>query len=540
MPIRRLQRPLLVLACLGLGACATTPRLPHEGHIAAPPVAPGTIPAPLASTPPLPPPQPVRQQAVYTAVGIDLPVREFLFSLARDAGLNLDIYPEVSGKVTINAVDEPLDSILARVARQAGIRFSRRGKTLIAQPDTPYLQTYHVDYVNLSRDNSSTVSVATQIATTGGAGVGEQSGAATGGSGNNNSTTRVTSTSNQRFWQTLERNIHAILGETVASGKNAVSTPSVIVNAETGLITVKATSAQHKRIGAYLQQVLTNARRQVLIEATVVEVTLNDQYQLGVDWSRLAGSSGGLSLNQSLLGNKLVNPPFTLLSYADPKAGLGNISATVKALRQFGDVRVLSSPKIMAINNQTALLKVVDNLVYFTLESDTTTSANGPAVTTFTSEVHTVPVGFVMSVTPQISDSGQIILDVRPTISRVIGFVNDPNPSLSAAKTESRIPQIQVREMDSVLRLDSGRVAVLGGLIQDTVDLDHKGVPLLSRVPRIGDAFKYRDDTVKKTELVIFLRPRVIRNASIARDLADFRHYLAPARRRTGPEEGGS
>ena len=138
---------------------------------------------------------------------------------------------------------------------------------------------------------------------------------------------------------------------------------------ESGLLTVRASSRQHREIQAYLDQLLVSAQRQVLIEATVVEVTLNDTYQLGVDWSFIADGAGW-SLDQALIGANLSSAPFTALTYADPETKKGSVSATVSMLREFGDVKVLSSPKIMAINNQAALLKVVDNLVYFTLEAE--------------------------------------------------------------------------------------------------------------------------------------------------------------------------
>ena len=239
----------------------------------------------------------------------------------------------------------------------------------------------------------------------------------------------------------------------------------MISNPESGLISVRATSRQHEKIQEFLDAVVGSARRQVLIEATVVEVLLNDNYRAGVDWSRIAQGGNGLSYSQRLLGGNLGQPPVFELNYANPAAGfLGNISATVKLLDSFGTTRVLSSPKIMVINNQTALLKVVDNRVYFTIEANTVTNAN-VAVTTFNTTVNSVPVGFVMSVTPQISDADDVLMNVRPTISRITGFVNDPNPDLARANVVSRIPEIQTREMESILKVTSGQIAVLGGLM---------------------------------------------------------------------------
>ncbi|MFN2308709.1 MAG: pilus (MSHA type) biogenesis protein MshL [Gammaproteobacteria bacterium] len=523
--------PALLAGVLLLGACALTPQRPDPGHLAAPQTAQQDIPAPVQSAPRLELPRPAAPLETYSVVVTEVPVKEMLFALARDAKLNVDIHPGVGGTVTLNALDQTLPQLLDRIARQTDVRFSQDGDTLHVEPDQPFLRSYAVDYVNMARNNTSSVSVATQIATTGQAAGGD----AGGGGAGNNSTTEVASTSNHQFWGTLERNLRAILGEVVTAGASEGSA-TVIVNAESGVLTVRATDREHRQIQAFIDQVLASAQRQVMIEATVVEVRLNDQYQLGVDWSLIANGAGW-SVNQALLGANLSEEPLTLLTYADPDTRRGDATANIGLLRQFGDVKVLSSPRIMAINNQTALLKVVDNLVYFTIEADTTTT-DSVASTTYTTTVHTVPVGFVMSVTPQINDTDTVILNIRPTISRVTSFVNDPNPALiapSGRRTESSVPQIQVREMDSLLRINSGQTAVLGGLIQDGVDLNRSGTPVLSELPVIGDAFSYRDNRVHRTELVIFLRPRVIREASVGGELADYQRYL-PARQRLSAE----
>ncbi|HHH36513.1 MAG TPA: pilus (MSHA type) biogenesis protein MshL [Gammaproteobacteria bacterium] len=462
-------------------------------------------------------------------VVMDVPVRELLFSLARDAKVNVDVHSDIKGHVTLNAVNQTLSQILDRIAEQVPLRYTLENGRLVVRPDTPYLQTYRVDYLNISRDNRTSIHVASQISTTGMASVqGENSvSAGSGGSVDNNSITAVRSESRHHFWETLTRNILAILGEEVEAGAVMAEAggDTVIVNREAGLITVRATARQHRQIRTYLERVLTSVRRQVLIEATVVEVQLKDEYQFGVDWSLLTEGSNGFSFDQSLLGSNLSTPPFFLLKYTNIGGTLGDITAALRTLQTFGDVKVLSSPKIMAINNQTALLKVVDNLVYFTVEADTVTGQS-VATTTFTTTVNTVPVGFIMSVTPQINREDMVILNVRPSISRVTGYVEDPNPALADADVVSRIPEIQVREMESILRIGSGQTAVLGGLIQDDVNLQDSGLPLLRRVPLVGRLFNYKHNNIRKSELVIFLRPRVIRNASIEDELSDFSGYL--------------
>ena len=305
----------------------------------------------------------------------------------------------------------------------------------------------------------------------------------------------------------------------------------VVVNSITGSVTVLGTQKQHKLVKEYLDNVVNASRRQVLIEATIVEVGLNDQYRAGVDWTKLASTGAA---TQSMLGGRLGTAPFFTLTYSNPNSIIGNIAATVSLLEQFGDTRVLSSPKIMALNNQTAVLKVVDNLVYFTSKVDIIARTSDTGIVTQTAFVtttpQTTPVGVVMSVTPQINDQGMVSLVVRPTISRVVGYKNDPNPDIAKAGVTNPVPEIQVREMESVLRVSSGQTIIMGGLMQDDVTKKRDGIPWISRIPGLGDAFSYRDDNAKKTELVIFLRPTVVNNASLDSDeLRAFRHFLPDA-----------
>ena len=172
------------------------------------------------------------------------------------------------------------------------------------------------------------------------------------------------------------------------------------------------------------------------------------------------------------------------------------------------------------------MLKVVDNVVYFNVSASTTLTTQGTGVTTFSSTAHSVPVGFVMSVQPQISDTDSVLINVRPTISRITSFVNDPNPDLAKNNVVSRVPQIQTREMESMLKISNGQIAVLGGLMQDSVQKQRDGLPVVSRVPTVGDLFSFRNDQNAKTELVIFLRPIVVHEASIDGDLRAYRSAL--------------
>jgi len=614
-------------------ACSNAPiQPPGEGHLRAEKVGAGgtaSIPAPVQQVLNLPSPKSTPKTETYSVVVNNVRVQELLFALARDAKLNVDIHPGIEGLVTLNAIDQTLQQLLTRIAKQVDLRWELDGPNLAVMPDTPFLRTYKVDYVNISRDSSSAVAINTQIASTS-AGVTSSGGGAAGG-GNNSSTT-VTSKAQNHFWPSIEKNIKDILHETdkilpdgssetvterfdqqqttgtgaaMSAGRNSANAPpslagspnpaalqqqgstvvrkttfreaaSVIVNPEAGVVVVRATSRQHEKVQEFIDQVTASSRRQVMVEATIAEVRLGDQYEQGINWQSLRalrGGSAGFSVGQSPSGLQtnsvttettdlsqnipggsittnivtsssrgIVADPFAeagkafLLNYIAP--GLG-IASTLKLLETFGNVKVLSSPKISVLNNQTAMLKVVDNIIYFTVKSDTTTSASGPGQTTVTTTPNSVSVGLVMSVTPQISENGNILLNVRPTISRVTAYKTDPNPSIPANLINA-VPEIQTREMESMLRLSDGEIAVMGGLMQDTLDNTTEAVPLLSKLPGIGNFFTQRKDISNKTELVIFLKPTIIRDPSVSGDYREFARQLPNAsffKNNPGPQQ---
>ncbi len=560
------SRILVTAGALLLAACAQAPMKPAETHIRAEPVAreEGSIPPPVQMIPVLPKPSPAVKPETYSVVVSNVRVQDLLFALARDAKVNIDIHPSVEGTVTLNAIDQTLTQLLSRLSRQVDMRYELDGQNLIVTRDTPFLRIYRIDYVNLARETESKNAISSQIS----GGVAGSSGG--GSAAANTSTSTVSSKSLNKFWETLIANIKDILRETdrvlpaaaaapaqpaavpaaAPAAPGAAAAPaapapaepaatfreaaSVIANAETGVLSIRATARQHEKVQEFLDQVMTNARRQVLIEATVAEVQLNNQYQQGIDWQRLrtgalATGTAGFGTGSSGLefGQSSANTPAGINTTAFVLGGALrslNFSAAIKFLESFGDVRVLSSPKLSVLNNQSAILKVVDNLVYFTVQATTTASANAPAVTTFNTTAHTVPVGLVMTVVPQISDTQTVSLNVRPSISRLIRYVADPNPSLGAVANQ--IPEIQTREMESVLRVQNGEIAVLGGLIEDRASNVEDGIPGVRNVPGIGALLSQRRDENRKTELVIFLRPTVIRDASIDGDYRALRSLL--------------
>lgn len=267
--------------------------------------------------------------------------------------------------------------------------------------------------------------------------------------------------------------------QSTSAAQTSAYVPAVNINAnkETGVLLVRATGRQHKKIQEFIDKVMTTARRQVMIEATIAEVSLNSNYQQGVDWSSLRTGAKGFNISQAgTAGLASANTgKMFLLNYANPTSNLGNLAASVQLLDSFGDVKVLSSPKLSVMNNQTATLKVVDNRVYFTI-TVTPGSTTGTTITPATYSTTPVPVsvGFTMNVTPEINDTDYVTINVRPTITRIIGYVSDPNPSLGAVV--NRVPEIRTREMESIIRVSSGQIAVLGGLMQDELNNLNDGI----------------------------------------------------------------
>ncbi len=452
-------------------------------------------------------PEPKTESLLFDIEAKDSSVQSFMLYLAAQANRKLNLLATNPRTVSLNLQQVSLASVLAAFEAQTGLVTKYDQQTITVSDDVDYLKTYHIDYLNMSRQMRGQIDISTQVSTL--------SLEASGGSGatGNNSWANVANQSSHDFWQTLQDNLNIIL----AVDKNA-SQSNIVIHKETGVLQVVAQAQQHRRIQAYLEQVMESAWRQVFIEATVVEVSLNDIHQTGVDWQKLKTNNNGGVISQLLLpgsprAQSVVNPVTALLSYREDFGRNTTVSATLKALHQFGRVKVLSSPKIIALNNQAAILKVVDNRVYFTSKVDRDYNADGNLTReAWETQVKTVPVGLVMNVLPYVTQHKNVILNVRPTISRILGFVNDPNPALNDGGNEiiSAIPELQVRELESVLRVRSGQTIVIGGLMQDKRETTRSGVPGLENLPLLGHLFHADDIQIQKTELLIFLRTTVL------------------------------
>jgi general secretion pathway protein D len=510
-------------------------------------------------SPVLPKPRASVRPETYSVVVNNVRVQELLFALARDARLQIDIDPGLAGTVTLNAIDQTLPQLLGRIARQIDMRYELDGDTLIVMRDAPFLRAYKIDYLSAARNVKMQSTASTQFGT-------PQAGGPTA----TGATSMIDVAAQNNLWESIVQNVRDILRESdrvlpagsaaalasaAASAAPAGAVPgsapqppipaapaplsatyqeagSVIANRESGVLYVRATSKQHEKLQEFIDQVMAGAKRQVLIEATVAEVQLRNQYQRGIEWQRVSnnGNFRAATTSQSSFASfdpNFATGPFTL-GFISVGSG---ISVTLKMLEQFGDVRVLSSPKLSVLNNQTAILRVTRDIIYFTITPASTSAAitgGGTAVVnpSFTTTPTIAAEGFMMAVLPQINAADSVVLNVRPTIRRQVAEALDPNPALREAGTENRIPVFETREFDSILRLQSGQTGVLAGLMQDIMDNTDSFIPGIRNIPLIGDVLSNRNDLSRKTELVIFLRATVIRDPSIDGDFASLRNQL--------------
>jgi general secretion pathway protein D len=550
-----------LLAALAV-ACGHVPPKPAATHIRSNGArAEGDIPPPVQVSPILPKPKPTARPETYSVVVNNVRVQDLLFALARDARLNVDINPDVTGTVTLNAIDQTLPQLLTRIARQVDMRYEIHGDNLVVMRDSPYLRTYKIDYLSASRNVKMQSTASTQFGTAGTATTPGATSTTTGG------TAQIDVTAENRLWDSLVQNVRDILRETdrvIPAGAQVPPAPlapppppagapgavppapvapavqptatyqeaaSVIGNRESGILYVRANSKQHERVQEFMDLVLTGAKRQVLIEATVAEVQLRNEYQRGIEWTRLRSGVTGFELRQPPIApTTSLTPGFNPNPFVIGYASAGrNFSGTISLLEQFGDVRVLSSPRLSVLNNQTAILRVTRDIIYFTLTPSTTpvtvTGSGLGGVTipaSFTTTPNVAAEGFMMAVLPQINDVEAVVLNVRPTIRRRVDSVRDPNPALQGQATQNDIPIFETREFDSILRLQSGEIAVLAGLMQDFAQTNDSGIPGIRSIPLVGEALSNRAELSAKTELVIFLRATVIRDPSID---GDFRAY---------------
>lgn len=525
------------------------------------------------------PPKIGESQIVSIAVTDDVPLKDVLIELAKLADIDIELDAGITGGITFIAKDKPFNEVIDRIASLTGLRYSMKGGILRVERDTPYIKSYPVDFLNVDRDSDSAVSLSTNVLSGGGSagGSGGSSGSTGGGGGSSGglttgSTSSVKTKSTGDFWKALETGIQQILAyqepqhlsanvlqaesnanmpspggggnavpvappapvqapAPVQSGNAVDSKMKYTLNRQAGVLTVDGTDRQQELVEHFINELKKNASSQVLIEAKILEVDLSDQYASGVDWTTVGTRIG------SVLGGGNITTQFSIPTPANPIVGVSPSTSFVQfaarsssaniiqLLSAFGTTRTLSSPRLHAINNQQSTMTFATNHVYFTLTVTpaTTTAVNGvtqtPSTATVTSSINTVPIGIMMTMMPSIDiANSEVTLSVRPTLSTITDFVNDPGFELQLAqasptqvgKIHNAIPEIQVRELDSTLKLKSGETMVIGGLMQQEATNTDNGVPFVSGVPVIGNLFKNVAKSSHNKELVLLIKATIV------------------------------
>jgi general secretion pathway protein D len=479
-------------------------------------------------------PKVANTKLVTLSVTEDVPLRDVLFELGRLANVDIEIGSGLDGNgINLRATDRPFNEVIERIAHLANLRYSVSGNSIRVERDLPYIKNYSIDFLNTVRSTTSTYNLSTNILSGGG---GAGGGTAT-GFGTTGSTNNITSTGESDLFSSLEASISEIInfqpggavagaagdGQKTAAGGAGAGNGNFVVNRQSNVLTVNATEAQHEMIQRFLALMSRNASAQVLIEAKIVEVSLADAFLSGVDWSKVLGGTTGITAE----GGTFV--PTALTTNSPFKLGVknGDLDYAISLTEKFGTTRTLSSPRLSAINNQQAVLTFARNTLYYECEAqageviaNTGTTGATAAQPSVTCKQNIVPIGIILSILPSINlNTQEITLNVRPTLTRQVGTVQNPSIQLAAAVVagsgtpldlEDTVPVIEVRELDSIMKVKSGGVMVIGGLMEDSTRNEHEGIPGAQELPMVGNLFKSRNEDSLKRELIIFIKATIV------------------------------
>ena len=547
--MRRVSPCLVCIAALGF-SCASGPSDPPaaaSAGVAEPAPEPIPDPAPrMLSTPDERPRNPVvrlMSEDRYTLTVQNADLVGILLGLAHDLPINVVVEPGVSGQVDADLKNVSLLDLLEQLVIARGFQYEIRGRTVRIFRSERETRTWQVDYPSARQSGESQFSVSGAVAQS--VASSSQATATNGSQSQDTSTSGISTEVSLDFWSEIERGVRLLAEgsegaaetlppegeepEPAASAAAGVAGRRVLVSRQAGLVLVTAPRAILDEVDRYLEQAAIRLGRQVLIDTRVVEVTLGDELDLGLDiefspsldstgaqhpvGTIVRAITGGIprdnAISSSDLAPVLTNGGFTFGIATD------TIGVILTTLARQSDVRIVSTPRIATLNNHKAIVKVVRNEVFFVAETEVTVVANvgQSAVTTFAPTI--TPVGVTLDVTPQISAEREVTLHVHPSVSEIVEVREQPR--ISGQTSTGSLPVVNLRETDSVVRIRDGETLVIGGLIQ-TRDLDvEKKIPLLGDIPWLGQLFRQSDVAEVRSELVIFLTPTVLDAPTIRR-----------------------